>query len=200
MASDTGVFVLDADMVLLDLVDGFVRWMLETRDIAPACPFEMETLWNMPTMYPGVDVTSHLASFIGTPDRFARLRFLPGAVEGVVSLRRLLPSFRLICVTSCGDHGAVRQARLDNLAPLCLDEVVTLPFQGCKASTFADLPGGSWVVDDAAHNVEAAAAAGHRAVLFEHGYNRSYPWRDRVSSWPGLVDLVAASVPFAGAA
>jgi hypothetical protein len=182
MTGKTGVFVLDADMVLLDLVGGFGRWLSEAHGIFPACPFEMETLWNMPTMYPGMDVTGYLSSFISAPDWFSRMPLMSGSRQGVSELRRLLPDHRM------------RRARIHNLLEFQLDEVITLPFQGCKAAVFGEIPEGAWVVDDAPHNVEAALHAGHRAVLFEHGYNRSFPWPERVSSWPDLVDLVAASV------
>jgi hypothetical protein len=186
--------LLDADLVLLNYVAQLTRFMAERHGLASAVPWEAECFYDMPTMYQRLPrpIRTYFEEMAHDPDYYASIPFMDGAIEGVQRLRRSFPDVPVICITSGGDSVPTRAMRLENLAPLCLDAVVTLPLYSAKAAAFSTYRSGCWVVDDLPAHVLSAEEVGHHGVLFSHAYNRTAQGLRRASTWQELAAIIEA--------
>lgn len=189
--------ILDADMVLVDYIGQLVRYMAERHGVQPAMPYEQEDDYNLTGMYPALagGLRPYILGLARDPDYYASIPFLPGAERALADIRAALPGVPLVCVTSGGSDPVTRELRLANLAPLGLDEVVTLPLGAAKADVLAGFAPGCWFVDDMPRHVAEAEAAGHRGILFHHRYNAGAPAMHRADGWPAVVETVLAPLP-----
>lgn len=190
--------LLDADMVLLDYLEHFSRYLREQHALHPAVPCSEEGNYAMTTMYPQLG-QSGLIAYIQEMARdrryYASVPFLPGVKRGLAELSRQLPGVPFICVTACGEEAITRVMRLENLAPLALDDVITLPLHASKKDVLETFEPGCWFVDDMPHHVADAEELGHYGILFHQPYNTTVPVRRRAREWEDVTAMICGAIP-----
>ena len=187
--------ILDADLVLLDYMAQFERYMSERHGIGPSVPWSEETSYgSLSMMYPSLPrpASAYFAEMSVEPGYFGCIPFIEGAEKGVADLRRLHPDSPLVCVTAAGTHPSTLAMRSKNLEPFGFEHLIVLPLGAAKADVFASYAPGCWVVDDVPAHVASAEAAGHVGILFSQPTNRHVDHPMRAADWSDVVSILSS--------
>lgn len=167
------VLGLDADGVLLNYLEGFIRFCRLSGYVVHCEAHEVSD-WSMKTAF-GHDksdewVRERIEEF-STSIEFSKIPFLPGAVDAIHHLKSLRDDVDVVIVTSAGTSAETANLRRINLEAFPVDDIHVLPLGANKTEHLSKFPSGSLFVDDLYKHVQAAESVGVKGVLFRQPYN-----------------------------
>lgn len=198
MAND--LVLLDCDDVLLDYLPGIMAFARKKGlDPNPDGPGQYDiTQWLGIT--PDASRTLIREFNEGVETGFGDLPAIPGAIEGVATLRRA--GYRLRIISSFSDKPASIRVREDNLARVfgegAFEGMDVLALGSRKKEALARHPRSHFVDDLVKHAIDAAEL-GHTSFLMRAHHNaadfahEAMPSVSRVQDWPHLVTLLDAA-------
>lgn len=192
---------IDVDQVLVEWLRAFAEWMVEIGNTM-TCRHEDVEWAHFWDAFVGEDKESiyRWVRAFNMTERFSRLPFIPGALEGVNALRRELSSnIRLVAVTSAGSDPATFELRSKNLEPFGLDEIHVVPLRAEKTAVLKAV-NALVLVDDLPKYCAQADAAGIVSILFDAPHNRQITHPRRACGWSDVPDLVAHAIAIRAAA
>lgn len=180
--------VLDVDNVLLNWSERFHDFMASLGH-QPRCLPHEESDFLLSRSFPSlteVERKTYIEQF-AVSGHYAELPHMPGALGGVVGLRRHYgDQIRLVSVTAAGTAPQTIAMRRRHVEPFGLDDLIIVGIGDRKDEILRELDA-TVLLDDHGKNVIQAAEVGVPAILFAWPYNRHIADYPRVTNWDEAV-------------